>query len=90
MSTFVGKERALKPREVARFGAIIFVLLFGLNATAAPAKRVLVVHSFVNAAPPFTTHSVAFETELTAKMQKINKRDRHFIVKNLFESWING
>src|SRR5436190_2579061 len=41
------------------------LVLAGLNATAAPAKRVLVVHSFVNAAPPFTTHSVAFETELT-------------------------
>ncbi|MHC1763655.1 MAG: hypothetical protein AB9869_05015 [Verrucomicrobiia bacterium] len=29
------------------------------------AKRVLIVHSFGNAAPPFTTHSHAFETELT-------------------------
>jgi len=31
-------------------------------------KRVLIVHSFGNAAPPFTTHSIAFETELTQKM----------------------
>lgn len=38
------------------------------NPAAAEAKRVLVVHSFGNAAPPFTTHSIAFETELTAKM----------------------
>ena len=37
-------------------------------AGAATPKRVLIVHSFGNAAPPFTTHSVAFETELTAKM----------------------
>jgi PAS domain S-box-containing protein len=35
---------------------------------AATPKRVLVVHSFVNAAPPFTTHSHAFEKELTEKM----------------------
>lgn len=35
---------------------------------AASAKRVLVVHSFGNAAPPFTTHSIAFETELTEKL----------------------
>lgn len=34
---------------------------------AAP-KRVLIVHSFINVAPPFTTHSIAFETELTEKM----------------------
>src|SRR5436190_20049944 len=32
------------------------------------AKRVLIVHSFGSAAPPFTTHSIAFETELTEKM----------------------
>jgi PAS domain S-box-containing protein len=37
-------------------------------ASAAGAKRVLVVHSFGSAAPPFTTHSEAFETELTKKM----------------------
>lgn len=37
-------------------------------ASVTGAKRVLVVHSFGNAAPPFTTHSIAFETELTAKM----------------------
>ncbi len=39
-----------------------------LDAQAATPKRVLVVHSFLNAAPPFTTHSTAFETELTAGM----------------------
>ncbi len=36
----------------------------GTAGEAVP-KRVLVVHSFGNAAPPFTTHSIAFETELT-------------------------
>jgi PAS domain S-box-containing protein len=36
-------------------------------AEVAP-KRVLVIHSFVNAAPPFTTHSTAFEKTLTEEM----------------------
>jgi len=36
-------------------------------AGAAPSK-VLIVHSFASAAPPFTTHSTAFETELTEQM----------------------
>ena len=39
-----------------------------LSAVAADPKRVLIVHSFGSAAPPFTTHSTAFETELTEKM----------------------
>src|SRR4051794_19356579 len=46
-----------------------FILLPQLAMAATP-KRVLIVHSFGNAAPPFTTHSTAFETELTAKMGK--------------------
>ncbi|HET9534408.1 MAG TPA: ATP-binding protein, partial [Mesorhizobium sp.] len=33
-----------------------------------PAKRVLMVHSFGSTAPPFTTHSNAFETTLTQEM----------------------
>jgi PAS domain S-box-containing protein len=44
----------------------LFALL-GVNVVAAP-KRVLIVHSFGSAAPPFTTHSMAFETELTEKI----------------------
>ena len=36
--------------------------------SAADAKRVLIVHSFGNGSPPFTTHSAAFETELTEKL----------------------
>lgn len=46
------------------------LLLLTFTALGAPVtnpKRVLVVHSFVNAAPPFTTHSTAFETTLTAE-----------------------
>src|SRR5436190_15155313 len=43
-------------------------LLLPLWAGAATPKRVLIVHSFGNAAPPFTTHSKAFEIELTQKM----------------------
>lgn len=39
-----------------------------LGASATPAKRVLVVHSFGTVAPPFTIHSTAFETELVEKM----------------------
>ena len=46
---------------------LLFLLLTTLGAAAQP-KRVLVVHSFGSAAPPFTTHSIAFETELTEKM----------------------
>src|SRR5262245_18529621 len=46
----------------------IQLVLTGGNTGAAEPKRVLVVHSFVNAAPPFTTHSIAFETALTEMM----------------------
>ena len=35
---------------------------------AAEAKRVLLIHSFGSAAPPFTVESTAFETELAEKM----------------------
>jgi PAS domain S-box-containing protein len=38
------------------------------SATAAEAKRVLMVHSFMNVAPPFTKHSQAFQAELIARM----------------------
>ena len=37
-------------------------------AAATEAKRVLVVHSFGSTAPPFTTHSTAFEATLTREM----------------------
>src|SRR5215218_9734498 len=40
------------------------------TAAAAQPKRVLMVHSFGGSAPPFTTHSTAFETTLTQEMGK--------------------
>ncbi len=47
----------------------VTILLFAwLSVANAVPHRVLIVHSFGSAAPPFTTHSVAFETELTEKM----------------------
>jgi PAS domain S-box-containing protein len=45
------------------------VAFLGLkNASADEPKRVLLVHSFGSAAPPFTVESTAFETELVSKM----------------------
>ena len=51
----------------ARYRDGVLHISVGRLAAAQP-KRVLVVHSFVNAAPPFTTHSTAFETTLTTEM----------------------
>jgi signal transduction histidine kinase len=51
---------------VATVAAIAF--LFASNAQAAGPKRVLLVHSFGSASPPFTVESRAFETELVQKM----------------------
>jgi PAS domain S-box-containing protein len=48
-------------------GLGIFLVAWASVASAEP-KRVLIVHSFGSASPPFTTHSVAFETELTEKL----------------------
>lgn len=47
---------------------LLLLTLAALPASAASPKRVLIVHSFVNAAPPFTTHSTTFETTLTAEL----------------------
>ena len=46
----------------------IFIVLTAVGATGSQPKRVLIVHSFGSVAPPFTTHSIAFETELVGKM----------------------
>src|SRR4051812_1276593 len=46
----------------------LFVALMADTAAAGEPKRVLVIHSFGSVAPPFTTHSIAFETELVEKM----------------------
>jgi hypothetical protein len=45
-----------------------FALIFTSNAPAAEAKRVLLIHSFGSATPPFTVESTAFETELVGKI----------------------
>jgi PAS domain S-box-containing protein len=53
-----------------RFGVWLGLLLLCLvtfDAAGAGTKRVLIVNSFGSASPPFTTHSTAFETELTEK-----------------------
>jgi hypothetical protein len=39
-----------------------------MNPPATEPKRVLIVHSFGNAAPPFTTASTAFETAQIEEM----------------------
>ncbi|MCL4788662.1 MAG: ATPase [Verrucomicrobia bacterium] len=57
----------------SRFGRLVvhgllLVALPSFASAAAETRRVLVIHSFGNAAPPFTTHSTAFESELIAKM----------------------
>jgi len=48
-------------------GLLLLGLTAGAPAGAGP-KRVLLVHSFGSSAPPFTTHSRAFETTLTQVM----------------------
>jgi signal transduction histidine kinase len=48
--------------------AAIIPLLWPGKTSAAEPKRVLLVHSFGSAAPPFTVESTAFETELVAKI----------------------
>src|SRR2546429_6813631 len=62
-----GRRVARGPRMACSLVAIFFVLT-AVGAAESKAKRVLVVHSFGSVAPPFTTHSVAFETELVEKM----------------------
>ncbi|PYJ77540.1 MAG: hypothetical protein DME77_02985 [Verrucomicrobia bacterium] len=50
------------------FAVVCLLLLTSFCATGAEPKRVLVVHSFGTVAPPFTTHSTAFEAELVKRM----------------------
>src|SRR4029453_5022510 len=68
----------LYPRLIRRFGhwnvsallaVVCLIVTVGVHAAEeGPAKRVLMVHSFGSTAPPFTTHSNAFETTLTQEM----------------------
>jgi PAS domain S-box-containing protein len=48
--------------------ALLLLALAAGAAAGAEPKRVLLVHSFGSSAPPFTTHSTAFETALTQEM----------------------
>jgi len=63
VSQALNKLRAFRPGWF-----LLFLLLPVIASRSAEPKRVLIVHSFVNAAPPFTTHSIAFETVLTTEM----------------------
>ncbi|HWX15168.1 MAG TPA: ATP-binding protein [Chthoniobacterales bacterium] len=63
----IGKVRRAPFFLVVAVAAAI-PLLFTPNASAAEPKRVVLVHSFGSAAPPFTVESTAFETELVKKM----------------------
>jgi PAS domain S-box-containing protein len=54
-------------RRTLSLGLLLLAVAAGPAAGAEP-KRVLIVHSFGSAAPPFTTHSTAFETTLTREM----------------------
>jgi signal transduction histidine kinase len=70
----------LFPRLIRRFGCwgiyVLCAIVCPIVTAAAYAadteqtKRVLMVHSFGSSAPPFTTHSTAFETTLTQEMGK--------------------
>src|SRR5438067_2365258 len=51
-----------------RRAAYLIFVLTAVHAAGAEPKRVLIVHSFSSAAPPFTVHSRAFETALVEKM----------------------
>jgi len=44
---------------------LCFIVISDVRAEEEQVKRVLIVHSFGSSAPPFTTHSTAFETTLT-------------------------
>src|SRR5438132_578553 len=63
-------HRVVRGPRMACALVAVFVLLTAVYAAGSEPKRVLVVHSFGSVAPPFTTHSIAFETELVEKMGK--------------------
>ena len=56
----------------ALLGIVCLIVTVGVDGAdeTERAKRVLMVHSFGSTAPPFTTHSTAFETTLTQEMGK--------------------
>src|SRR5690348_1627517 len=65
----VGSHRNAR-RAAVVLCAVVFLLAASeiRAADPEPAKRVLIVNSFGSSAPPFTTHSTAFETTLTQEL----------------------
>src|SRR5438045_782909 len=61
-------DRVVRCHAIACCLVAMFVALTAVCAAESKAKRVLVVHSFGSVAPPFTTHSVAVDTELVEKL----------------------
>src|SRR5437660_11362183 len=61
-------HRVVRGPRMACSLVAVFVVLTAVCAAGSEPKRVLVVHSFGSVAPPFTTHSIAFETQLAEKM----------------------
>src|SRR5438067_12956838 len=53
-------RRVIRGPRIASLMAV-FVVLTAVCAAGSEPKRVLVIHSFGSVAPPFTTHSIAFE-----------------------------
>jgi PAS domain S-box-containing protein len=47
---------------------VVLALVLTAPVAAGAPKKVLIVHSFGSAAPPFTIHSIAFEIELTERI----------------------
>jgi PAS domain S-box-containing protein len=58
----------LNSRLSLRRAFVLMILGLTSFGTAGATHKVLIVHSFGSPAPPFTTHSIAFETELTEQI----------------------
>src|SRR5437879_11798202 len=66
--TFDRPRVAMQTLGRVSLGLLLLALIASSAAGAEEPKRVLMVHSFGSTAPPFTTHSTAFETALTEAM----------------------
>jgi PAS domain S-box-containing protein len=70
-SSRLGLRSQLNAARAIRRAFVWAMLALTLStAAAAGSKRVLIIHSFGNASPPFTTESIAFETELTKQSKE--------------------
>jgi signal transduction histidine kinase len=63
-----GRKMRRAPWLISIATAALIPIFFLSNASGAEPKRVLLIHSFGNAAPQSTTISIAFETELAEKL----------------------